>query len=220
MLFRFLSQADLADHLTNFCVTPRATDAKDFTRGYRQALKDAGALVRVADLPEPQTSEQQFLALANKFQVASVSIQRDMARTLYIVILANGWTFNTGPANGKNSFTFASPEHAIADTTRHTRCAEPVDALVAALEDATRCAEPVDARDVAMIKAGIEAAAKLHDDHADRLAESARRYRANTGEPDGPRIHAAEDHRENAKAIRAINAEAVLKAMEEVRDGI
>ena len=76
------------------------------------------------------------------------------------------------------------------------------------------------ARDVAMVKAGIEAAAKLHDDHADRLAESARRYRANTGEPDGPRIHAAEDHRENAKAIRAIDPKAVLKGMEDGRDGI
>lgn len=97
----------------------------------------------------------------------------------------------------------------------HVRWVEEVDADLAEIEANMdqQDADP-NARDVAMVKAGIEAAAKLHDDHADRLAESARRYRANTGEPDGPRIHAAEDHRENAKAIRAIDAEAVLKAME------
>lgn len=134
MLFRFLSLAALADHLSGFVVTPRATDDPDFTRGYRQALKDAGALVRVADLPAlpaVQGDEMRFLALAPLDQVASVSIQCDKVSTLYLVTLADGWTFNTGPANGMNSFAFASPEHAIADTTRHTRCAEPVDDLVA-----------------------------------------------------------------------------------------
>ena len=213
MLFRFPSLAALADHLTNFCVTPRATDAKDFTRGYRQALKDAGALVRATDLPEPVTIEQQFLALANKFQVASVSIQRDMARTLYIVILANGWTFNTGPANGKNSFTFASPEHAIADTTRHTRCAEPVDALVAALEDATRCAEPVDARDVAMVKAALEAAAGSAKTIilAHPIGVGLRGMSAVVSDRDGAIADKVET------SIRDLDPEAVLKGMEEGR---
>lgn len=138
MLFRFLSLAALADHLTNFVVTPRATDDPDFTLGYRQALKDAGVLVRMADLPEPVTSEQRFLALADKRQVASVSIQRDKVSTLYLVTLADGWTFNTGLANGMNSFAFASPEHAIADTTRHTTERPPESEAVAAFEDPRR----------------------------------------------------------------------------------
>lgn len=142
MLFRFLSLAALADHLTNFVVTPRATDDPDFTRGYRQALKDAGALVRMADLPPPTgTDEQRFLSLAPLDQVQSVSIQADKKFTYYLVVLAAGWYFEGGDANGMSSFAFSDTTEAVMRTTRARRLDQPmeVEAEVAAVfEDPRR----------------------------------------------------------------------------------